>query len=155
MMHSVSDWCFLRAGVDPATYYEAVAAAGYDATEVTAPDHAPLVRRLGPAILNVSAPGTQSGLNRAEQEQILPAIRQTIDGAAAEGIPRMIVFSGNGRGADTDAGIDASAWHPDTHPWFAHDRRTLAPRSSPVGDSRRAMFCWTIGNRTAGSGVQL
>ena len=107
MRQSVTDWAMLRTGIDPSRYYAFLAETGY-AAENPQPENRPLARAAGLEIINIAAPGMDWGLNlESEHERILPLIRKTIAAATDEGIPQVIVFSGNRRGVSDDAGADA------------------------------------------------
>src|SRR5208337_2042079 len=93
--HSAADWCFFKAPMDAADYYRRLKAIGYDAVEMAAPQHWPLVRAAGLSLLNVSGPGMARGLNRAEHHaELLPQVRALIATAAANRIGAIILFSG-------------------------------------------------------------
>jgi hydroxypyruvate isomerase len=105
MRLSAPDWCFVRDGVDPETYYRALRDLGYGAVEMVAPSRWAAARAAGLAILNLSGPGKTVGLNRLGlHAELLPQIRQQIATAQAAGIPQLIVFSGNRDGQDDALG---------------------------------------------------
>lgn len=96
---SAPDWCFLKSGTTPAAHYARLKALGYDAVEMVSPANRAAAKAAGLAIVNLGAPGMQKGLNRrAHHAELLPQIRICIADAAANGIPQVIVFSGNREG---------------------------------------------------------
>jgi len=93
---SVADWCFLKSGIDPATYYPEVHRLGYSAVEFCPKERWEAARAAGLTVLNLGTPGMQDGLNRQENhERLLPEIRATIVRAQENRIPQVVVFSGN------------------------------------------------------------
>lgn len=96
---SAPDWCFLKAGIEPAKHYAKLKTIGYDAVEMVAPENRAAAVAAGLKVLNLSAPGMGKGLNHRENHgELLPQIRACIAQAAAAGIPHVIVFSGNRAG---------------------------------------------------------
>lgn len=86
--------------------------AGFAGVEMVAPQRRAAAIDAGLELVNLAAPGMTAGLNnRANHPNLLPAIRQTLSEAEADGIGQVIVFSGNkGNISDTDgkaATIDA------------------------------------------------
>ncbi len=103
---SAADWCFYGDGMEPGAYYRQLRECGVMAVEMVPPDRRQAVRYSGLTLLNHPAPGMQKGLNRLENHaELLPQICRAIDEAQAEGIPHLIVFSGNGDGLSVDEGI--------------------------------------------------
>lgn len=93
---SAADWCFLKSGIDPAAYYPALRALGYEAVEFCSKERWDAARAAGLAILNLGTPGMQDGLNqRQNHERLLPEIRATIATAQENDIHQVVVFSGN------------------------------------------------------------
>lgn len=110
LRYSLPDWCFLKPGMDAADYYRRVREAGYEAVEMVAPARRPLARAAGLHILNHPGPGMQQGLNNpANHALLIPQIERAIGEAAADGIPALIVFSGNRFGTSDDDGLAACA----------------------------------------------
>ena len=101
---SAPDWCFFgKAKLKPAAYYGRLRELGITAVEMVDPGRWDAARAAGLEILNLAAPGMEVGLNRLEHHpELLPKIRQAIETAGANGIPQVIVFSGN-RAALSDA----------------------------------------------------
>ncbi len=103
---SAADWCFLRDGTDPAAYYARLAELGVDAVEMVAPERRAAARDAGLAVLNTAAPGMEQGVNRPEHhDELLPRIRDAIADAGENGIPQVIVFSGNRDGQPDEVGV--------------------------------------------------
>ncbi|MBA3685070.1 MAG: TIM barrel protein [Planctomycetes bacterium] len=107
---SAAEWCYFRDGTDPAAYYRRLKAVGVAGVEMADPSRWQAAKAAGLELVNIGAPGMERGLNRVEDHaEILPKIRESIATAADNGIPTVIVFSGN-RGAQSDAaGIAACA----------------------------------------------
>lgn len=103
---SAPDWCFYREQLAPEEYYRTLREMGITGTEMVAPERWAAAKAAGVPVINIGAPGMTRGLNRREAHgEILPAIRETIATAAANGIPSVIVFSGNREELDDAAGI--------------------------------------------------
>ena len=96
MKLSAPDWCFFPEGADPDTYYRKLKAMGYSGVEMVAPERWQAAKRAGLEIVNLSGPGMTDGMNRRENRQKLSdeILRMTED-ASKNGIPYIIVFSGN------------------------------------------------------------
>jgi len=106
MKFSAPDWCFLKSEYKPADYYNRLKAMGYDGVEMLDPANYEAARGAGLAILNMSGPGMQKGLNRLENHgTLIPEIRQAISHAQENNIPHVIVFSGNREGQPNEEGI--------------------------------------------------
>ena len=72
---SAPDWCFLKAGIEPAKHYAKLKTIGYDAVEMVAPENRAAAVAAGLKVLNLSAPGMGKGLNHRENHgELLPAI---------------------------------------------------------------------------------
>ncbi len=103
---SAPDWCFYTEGMEPGDYYRQLKECGVTAAEMVPPERRQAVRDAGLILLNHSGPGMQKGLNRLEHHaELLPQICRAIDEAQADGIPHLIVFSGNGEGLPVADGI--------------------------------------------------
>jgi hydroxypyruvate isomerase len=106
MKISVPDWCFYGKIGEGARYYAALREIGVDGVEMVAPERHALARSAGLEILNAAGPGMQTGLNRRENHtELLPRIRESIEMAKADGIPLLIIFSGNRAGQQDAQGI--------------------------------------------------
>lgn len=104
-------WSFHRNGVDSTDLVRAAARIGYSGVDLVAPEYWPLIRDHG---LVVSAIGghqsLSDGLNRRENhDRINVEIEATLEIAARNGIPNLIVFSGNRFGDTDDAGVEVTA----------------------------------------------
>lgn len=103
---SAADWCFFQNSINPADYYRQLRQLGVSAVEMVAPERRQAARDAGLEILNHPGPGMQKGLNRLENHaELLAQIRQAIADAKADGIPHVIVFSGNGEELSVAEGI--------------------------------------------------
>jgi hydroxypyruvate isomerase len=106
---SIANWCFFRADDTPETYYQQLAALGVSAVEMAPPEHWPAARAAGLSLLNIGAPGMEHGLSKHDNHPtLLPAIRETIATAGANGIPQVIIFSGNRQGQSDTDGLQAT-----------------------------------------------
>ncbi|MEO7716936.1 MAG: sugar phosphate isomerase/epimerase family protein [Capsulimonas sp.] len=109
MQISIADWCFFRADDTPEAYYQQLAALGVSAVEMATPEHWPAARAAGLSLLNIGAPGMEHGLSKhANHPTLLLAIRETIAAAGANGIPQVIIFSGNRQGQSDADGLQAA-----------------------------------------------
>jgi len=98
---SVPDWCFFKPGMDARTYYARLKAIGYAAAELVDPGRWNAAKAAGLPILNLASPGMQDGLNMsANHAALLPQIRACLEQAQSNGIPQVILFSGNRKGPD-------------------------------------------------------
>ena len=96
---SVPDWCFFKPGMDARTYYARLKAIGYAAAELVDPGRWNAAKAAGLPILNLASPGMQDGLNMsANHAALLPQIRACLEQAQSNGIPQVILFSGNRKG---------------------------------------------------------
>jgi len=106
LQHSVPDWCFLKDSNRAAEHYRRLKAIGYQAVEMAAPQHWSLARAAGLEILNLAAPGMREGLNRTENHaKLMPEIESLIETAGENGIPQVIVLSGNSAGQAREDGF--------------------------------------------------
>lgn len=93
---SVADWCFFRSPMEATEYYEKLRSLGYAAVEFCSEEHRETARAAGLQILNLGTPGMQDGLNRQENHaHLIPEISKVIASAKEQGIPQVVVFSGN------------------------------------------------------------
>lgn len=96
MKLSASDWCFFSEGADPDAYYRKLKAMGYSGVEMVAPERWQAAKNAGLEIVNLSGPGMTDGMNRRENRRKLSdEILRMTEEAAKNGIPWIIVFSGN------------------------------------------------------------
>jgi hydroxypyruvate isomerase len=110
LRQSVPDWCFFKQGTDPRGYYARVKALGYDGVELVDESRWAAAREAGLRIVDLAAPGMQDGVNKkANHGTLLPQIRQALETAKANGIPNVIVFSGNRQGLDDAEGLKGCA----------------------------------------------
>ena len=106
MLLSATDWAFWPKAKDPDSYYACLKRLGYAGVEMVKPARWAQARAAGLSILNISAPGMARGLNRREHHaELLPQLRDTIALAGANGIPQVVVFSGNRAGQPNAEGI--------------------------------------------------
>jgi hydroxypyruvate isomerase len=103
---SAPDWCFYKSPYKPDDYYRTLAKIGYTGAEMVDPARWPSARAAGLSIINMSAPGMTVGINKRENHpSLIPEIVTTIGKAGNNGIPQVIVFSGNRNGQDRAAGL--------------------------------------------------
>jgi hydroxypyruvate isomerase len=106
MLFSATDWSFFPKVSDAGSYYDRLAGIGYDGVEMVNPLRWEKARAAGLQIVNISGPGMTTGLNRRENHtELLPALREVIATAGANGIPQVIIFSGNRQGQSDREGI--------------------------------------------------
>lgn len=95
LKHSAADWAFLGA-VDPREYYAQLKAIGYSAVEMAEPENWPLARAAGLEVLNICAPGMREGLNKTDNHlDLIPYVMESVTTASENGIPYVVIFSGN------------------------------------------------------------
>jgi hydroxypyruvate isomerase len=103
---SVPDWCFLKEGIDAYSYYARLKSLGYSGVEIVDPKRWDAARAAGLSIVNLAAPGMQDGVNKERNRAMLvPQIRESMATAKTNGIPTVIVFSGNRQGQDDGDGL--------------------------------------------------
>ncbi len=96
MMFSATDGSFIPRANDSGSYYDHLNDIGYDGVEMVNPLRWEKARAAGLQIVNMSGPGMTTGLTRRETHaELLPALRDVIATAGANGIPQVIIFSGN------------------------------------------------------------
>jgi len=107
LKQSAPDWCFFKAsGLEPDAYYRRLRDLGCRGVEMLDPARWAAARSAGLEILNLIGPGMREGLNRPENHPaLLPQIEECIRTAADNGIPHVIVFSGNRAGQPDDLGL--------------------------------------------------
>ena len=106
MRFSAADWAFLPRSGDPGAYYDALKGLGYDGVEMVDPSRWARARSAGLAILNLSGPGKEKGLNRREHHaELLPQLREVVAAAGENGIPQVIIFSGARQGQPDPEGV--------------------------------------------------
>jgi hydroxypyruvate isomerase len=104
---SAADWCYYTEVLEPSEYYDRLAHMGFSGAEMVAPERMDAARAAGLELVNVNAPGMTEGLNRREHHaRLVPQIRETIGQARENGVPQVIVFSGNRAGQDDAEGLD-------------------------------------------------
>jgi hydroxypyruvate isomerase len=105
---SAADWCYLKDGSDATEYYPGLKSAGVSAVEMVSVERRAAARAAGLPVIDLSGPGMVEGLNRRENhEALVPEIEAAIQAARSDGIPNLIVFSGNRFGSPDDEGIEA------------------------------------------------
>ncbi len=111
ILQSVTWWPASRAAADPAEAIRAVAALGFDAIEMAPEALWPQIRAAGLAIpITGGHRSLQDGLNKPENhERITSELEANIRKAADNGIPALIVFSGNRNGLSDERGIEICA----------------------------------------------
>jgi len=107
---SVSAWCFERT-TSPRDLARTLAEIGYAGVDLVDQEHWPLFKEHGLAIAAVNGHRSiEEGLNRRENhDRIEQEISANLDLAVRWGIANLIVFSGNRRGLDDDAGAEITA----------------------------------------------
>ena len=108
---SAAWWCFVPDKMTPEAFVRACADSGYEAIDLVDQAYWPLVRDHGLKIAAVK--GHQSitdGLNRREHwPGIEQELRASIEQAAQNHIPNLIIFSGNRYGLDDKTGAEIAA----------------------------------------------
>jgi hydroxypyruvate isomerase len=106
---SISWWCFGQ--MQPEALLKAAVEIGYQAVELVAEEHWPLVKDYGLTIAAVNGhTSIENGLNRREnRDRIVREIEHNLELAAKWGIPNLICFSGNRGGLDDEAGAEMTA----------------------------------------------
>ena len=103
---SAPDWCFFRKEFKPEEYYGQLREAGYGAVEMAPPERWKALRGAGLKLINIGAPGMETGLNNPENHPgLIPEILDTVKLASDNGIPQVIIFSGNRKGIADPAGL--------------------------------------------------
>ncbi len=107
---SVSAWCFADI-MTPEVLADTLVDIGYAGVDLVDQEHWPLFKEHGLAIAAVNGHRSiEEGLNRRENhDRIEREITANLDLAARWGIPNLIVFSGNRRWLDDDAGAEITA----------------------------------------------
>jgi hydroxypyruvate isomerase len=100
---SAADWCFCKPEIDPAKYYRHLKSVGVEGAEMVPAERFPLARAAGLKLLNTIGHSITEGFNRKDLHPgVIAKTREAISLAKKEGIPHIIVFSGN-RGQIDDA----------------------------------------------------
>ncbi len=106
MKFSAADWAFFKKDHAPDSYYDRLKDIGYDGVEMVDARRWAKVRAAGLVIVTMSGPGMTKGLNRRENHtELLPSLRDAIAVAGENGIPQLIIFSGNRQGQSDQEGI--------------------------------------------------
>ncbi|MEI8248460.1 MAG: sugar phosphate isomerase/epimerase family protein [Lentisphaerota bacterium] len=104
---SAPDWCFYRKEFKSEDYYEKLHKLGYSAVEMSPPEHWKALRGAGLKLINIGAPGMETGLNNQDNHaSLIPEILNTIHLASENDIPQVIIFSGNRKGTADAAGLE-------------------------------------------------
>src|SRR5262249_23317592 len=106
---SICRWCYNKIPLDKLA--AEAAKIGYKSLELLNANDIKMVKQLGlTCAVMASAGSIADGLNRKENhEAIEKQLRTNIDFAAAEGIPNVLVMSGNRKGMPDDEGMDNCA----------------------------------------------
>lgn len=104
---SAPDWCFCRKEFAAGTYYRKLRASGFCAVEMALAERWDALRNAGLKLINISAPGMRAGLNnRNNHSSLIPQIINTINLAAENVIPNVIIFSSNLENITDSDGLD-------------------------------------------------
>lgn len=108
---SVSWWCYENSGLSPETLIRAIKDIGYDGIDLAEPEHYPLIKNAGLAIVSIRGHvPLEDGLNKRENAATLEkTIREQIEVAAKWNVPNVVVFSGNRNGLDDHTGAEVTA----------------------------------------------
>src|SRR5258707_13181836 len=114
MKQSVSWWCFAQGELLPQTLVRAAADIGYEGIELVDQEYWPLIKEHGLSIVSTNAGlSIEQGWNRREHHAHLEQkIRTALHLAEQWSIPTIIVFSGNRKGLNDQAGIEITAEGP-------------------------------------------
>jgi len=106
---SICRWCYGK--LELAKLAAEASKLGYKSLELLGPNDIKMVKGLGLTCAVMSSAGSiADGLNRKENHDgIEKQLRANIDFAAAEGIPCVLVMSGNRKGLADDEGMDVCA----------------------------------------------
>jgi hydroxypyruvate isomerase len=103
LKQSASEWCYFKDHYVPADYYRRIKDMGISGVEMVDPKRWKAARAAGLEVVNLVGPGMQRGLNHSEYHaEIVPGIKKAIAEARDNGIPTVIIFSGN-RAGQADA----------------------------------------------------
>ncbi|MHC4087574.1 MAG: hydroxypyruvate isomerase family protein [Planctomycetota bacterium] len=104
---SVSKWCYGKFKLDE--FCAICKKMGMKAIDLLGPSSFPTLKKHGLECSMISTHGLGNGINRkANHEQCLAKIRDSIDAAAEYGFPNVITFPGNRRGMSDEEGIENS-----------------------------------------------
>ena len=106
LKQSVPDWCFLKDPSAVKEHYQRLKAIGFQGVEMVESERWPVARAAGLEILSMPAAAMKEGLNHgANHAELLPVIAGQIETAADNGIPHVILLSGNRAGQDEETGF--------------------------------------------------
>lgn len=108
---SVCYWCFIRDGVTPEQIIKESAKIGYASIEMPPKEYWGMIRDHGMVMATIGGHASLGdGLNkRSNHDRIEDELLKNIDVAVENGIPGLIVFSGNRNGLSDEEGRDATA----------------------------------------------
>jgi len=109
LKQSVCAWCYNKIPLEKLA--EEAKKIGYQSVELLGPDQIKKVKAVGLtcAVMN-TAGSIADGLNRKENhDKIVKQLEANIEFAAAEGVPNVLVMSGNRKGMADDEGMDNCA----------------------------------------------
>jgi hydroxypyruvate isomerase len=108
LKQSVCRWCYGRIKLE--TLAEAVKKIGYVSVELLLPKEHQVVKQFGLTCAVLGGADIVNGMNRREYHApTLKRLREHIEYAAAEGIPAVLVMSGNRKGLDDEEGLKVCA----------------------------------------------
>jgi hydroxypyruvate isomerase len=108
LKQSVCRWCYGRVPLE--TLAEEVKKIGYLSLELLLPEEHKVVKQSGLTCAVLGGADIANGMNRVENhERTLKRVRAHIEYAAAEGIPAVLLMSGNRRGLPDDEGMKVCA----------------------------------------------
>jgi hydroxypyruvate isomerase len=117
-------WAFGRNVADPADFFRAARAIGYQGVELLPHELWGAARAAGLAIVTEGAGKIERGLNRrAHHAEIEEELKRKLELAVKYGVPNIIVFSGNRAGLSDEAGALTTA----------EGLRRLAPLAEAAG----------------------
>src|ERR1051326_231587 len=104
IQQSVIHWCFKPMPVEELA--EHAARMGLKSVELVAPEHWPILKKLGLICAITPSHGFVKGFaHKEEHAECLDVLRKRIDDSAEAGFPSVITFSGFRRGISDEAGI--------------------------------------------------
>jgi len=107
--HSVCRWCYRNIALEDLA--RGARSIGLESIELLDPDEWPVIQKHGLTCALANGPSTiPEGINRLETHQrLVPAFHERIREAAAEGVPNVIIFSGNRDGMADEQGLENCA----------------------------------------------